>query len=194
MANSSLEESEIQRLVVQAQGGDTEAFGRVYDHYFTAVYRYTAFRSPAEMAEDLVADIFVKAWEKLHQYKPQKDVSFGAWIFRIARHTVIDAYRTHRAFEEVSEDIVDPDQFNRADTRINSKELLQTVRQAVSQLPKRYREVILLCFVADLPHSEVARVLKTSEGNVRTLKLRALQKLETLLPRDVHEKPPSYPS
>ena len=90
----SQEESDIQELVRKAQKGDTEAFGKVYDHYFAPVYRYTAFRLPSDMVEDLVADIFVQAWEKLHTYAERKNISFGAWLFRIARHKVIDTYRS----------------------------------------------------------------------------------------------------
>ena len=91
----------LESLVRQAQEGDATAFGRVYDHFFPQVYRYAAFRCPQEIAEDLVADIFVKAWEKLHTYRLRTGIPFGAWLFRIARHTVIDVYRTQRGFEEV---------------------------------------------------------------------------------------------
>ena len=84
-----LPEDELQRLVALAQNGDTDAFEQLYNQFFLPIYRYTAFRAPAEIAEDIVADVFVKAWEKLHQYKVKKGISFGAWLFRIARHTVI---------------------------------------------------------------------------------------------------------
>ncbi len=182
-----LEEASLQKLVAQAQSGDTEAFGRVYDHFFLPIYRYTAFRAPAEIVEDLVSDIFVKAWEKLHQYKVQKGVPFGAWLFRIARHTVIDAYRTQRSFEEVPEDLADPDRLNHADARVQGQDLLRAMRQALTSLPKRYREILLLCYVAELPHHEVARVLRMTEGGVRILKFRALRKLEAALPPEIKE-------
>ena len=55
----------MQALNLRAQEGDTDAFGTVYDHFFLPVYRYTSFRAPKEIVEDLVSDIFVKAWEKL---------------------------------------------------------------------------------------------------------------------------------
>ena len=48
------------------------------------------------VAEDLVADIFVKAWEKLHQYSAQKGVPFGAWLFRIATNAFFDLRRKRR--------------------------------------------------------------------------------------------------
>ena len=178
----ALTDGALKELVRQAQEGDTDAFTQVYDHFFTSVYRYVAFRLPADVAEDAVADIFVKVWEKLHTYKVQANVPFAAWIFRIARHTVIDAYRAHRRTEEVPETLADPDVFNRAETRTERADLLRTVRGALDQLPRRYREVLLLTYVAELPHSEAARVLRMTEGGVRILKMRALRKLESLLP------------
>lgn len=171
----------------RAKEGCTESFGKIYDMYFLQVYRYTAFRVPNEIAEDLVADIFVKAWEKLHTYKERKNIPFAAWLFRIARHTVIDAYRTHRGFEEVPESIEDNDLFNRADTKVGRDEMLLLVNTAIEKLPDRYREILLLSFMAELPHAEIARVLHMTEGAVRILKHRALKKLETYLPENIRE-------
>ncbi|ALM10201.1 MAG TPA: hypothetical protein DEB30_04425 [Candidatus Peribacter riflensis] len=179
-------EGAILTLVRQAQEGDTQAFSTLYDHFFPQVYRYTAFRFDREMAEDLVADIFVKVWEKLHTYQERKGVPFAAWLFRIARHEVIDAYRSHRDIEEVPEELHDPDEMNHADHRVKREDVLRTVRTAMDALPRRYRDVLLLSYMADLPHSEIARTLKMREGAVRVLKFRALEKLESLLPPEAH--------
>lgn len=185
-------EVDIQLMVLpeyvrRAQAGDTEAFAKIYDMYFVQVYRYTAFRVPREIAEDLVADIFVKTWEKLHTYTERKGVPFAAWLFSIARHTVIDAYRTHRGFEEVPETIEDADILNRADTKVGRDEMLKIVNAALGKLPDRYREVLLLSYMAELPHAEIGRVLKLREGAVRILKHRALRRLEEHLPENIRE-------
>lgn len=180
-------EIDIVDLVRRSQGGDTDAFGKLYDHFFPQVYRYSAFRLPSELAEDTVADIFVKAWEKIHQYKVHKNIPFAAWLFRIARHSVIDVYRTQRGFEEVSESLEDQDIFNRAEHSLMRKDLLRIVREAIDKLPRRYREVLVLTFIGELSHTEAARVLRLTEGAVRILKLRALRKLEGLLPPDIQE-------
>ena len=185
MHTGGLDEQALQALVKQAQDGDTDAFGAVYQEFFTPVFRYAAFRLPKEMAEDVTADVFVKAWEKLHTYKIHSGVPFAAWLFRIARHAVIDVYRSQRAFDEVPETLADTDVLNRAETRTERREVLRIVRKAVDDLPKRYREILLLAYVAELGHSDIARVLHLTEGAVRILKLRALRKLEAGLPPDL---------
>lgn len=180
-----LSEAELQTLIAASKEGDTEAFGALYDHFFLQVYRYAAFRLPKEVAEDVTADIFVKAWEKLHTYKAQKGVPFSAWLFRIARHSVIDTYRTNRGFEEVPEQLPDTDSLNQTETRAHRRDTVRSVQDALNKLPNRYREILLLSFVSELPHSEIARILRLTEGAVRILKLRALRKLEALLPSDM---------
>lgn len=175
-------DADILALVRQAQEGDVGAFEKLYQHFFVQVYRYAAFRLPREVAEDTVADIFVKAWEKLHRYKERRGVPFGAWLFRIARYAVIDVYRSQRGFAEVPDDLPDTDPLNHPSRTVEQKELLRVVRAALAALPRRYREVLILTFIAELPHSEVARVLRRTPGSVRVLKLRALRRLEALLP------------
>lgn len=186
---SALTEHQIQSLVKQAQDGNTAAFEKLYEHFFTPVYKFCAFRLPKEIAEDVTADAFVKIWENLHSYKAHPKIPFGAWLFRIVRNLVIDVYRSEPMLDEMPEDIADTDHFNRADHALSQKQLLATVRTAVDQLPTRYRDVLMLSFISDLPTHEVARVLKMTEGGVRILKFRALKKLETLLPPDLPYTP-----
>ncbi len=180
-------EKAILELVSKAREGCTESYSKVYDHYFDQVYRYAALRVPAEVAEDLVAEIFVKVWEKLHTFKERKNIPFGAWLFRIARNEIIDTYRTSKTWEEVDEALVDQDPENRADQETKRLYLVKTVRDAMDKLPKRYREVLSLCFIAELSHKEAAKVLRCTEGAVRVMKFRALEKLKEALPSEMGE-------
>lgn len=182
MAESPLSPEVQTVLVARAQNGDTEAFGKIYDAYLTPIYRYVVFRYPEDLAEDLVSDIFVKAWEKLHTYQDRAGIPFSAWLFRIARHTLIDAYRASRGFEELTEQMEDEDPRSSPEKRMERTLSVARVRSALGELPSTYREVLLLHYVAGLGHREVAKALRRTEGSVRILKLRALKKLETFLP------------
>lgn len=181
MTNQTLSPEELQSLVLKAQDGDTEAFGKIYDAFLTPVYRYIVFRFPEDLAEDLVADVFVKAWEKLSTYKVRAGVPFSAWLFRIARYTLIDAYRSSRGFEEIPEDLPDENRENDPSDRTEKSISVSFVRTAIGGLPKHYQDILLLHYVAGLSHSEVARSLRVTEGYVRIIKFRGLKKLESLL-------------
>src|SRR5512138_2337427 len=90
------------RLVESAQAGDGDAFSQLYEAYFERVYRFVYFRvADAEMAEDLASQVFLKAWENLHRYRPHGP--FLAWLYAIARNTVIDTYRTRRQVVSLDE-------------------------------------------------------------------------------------------
>lgn len=175
---------ELKVLVERAQGGDTDAFGKIYDAFLTPIYRYVVFRFPEDLAEDLVADIFVKVWEKLHTYKVYAGVPFSAWLFRIARYAVIDAYRSNRGFEELNDEHVDEDVENDPAHRMQRSLSVAQVRAALNQLPKDYHDVLLMHYVVGMSHSEVASALRMTEGYVRILKFRGLKKLQNLLPPD----------
>ena len=93
-------ENSIQKLddlIQKARAGDEIAFGLVYDLYFEKVYRFVFYRvNHRQTAEDLVAEVFTKAWNKLSEI--QNPSLFNAWIYQIARNLVIDFYRS-RKFE-----------------------------------------------------------------------------------------------
>ena len=82
-------------LVELAKAGDARAFGKLYDASVDRVYRFLFFRvNDVQTAEDLTSLVFLKAWENLHRYEPRGP--FLAWLYSIARNTVIDHYRTHK--------------------------------------------------------------------------------------------------
>ena len=186
----SIDEGKILELVDKSKKGDHEAFGEIYDQYITAIHRYVSFRLPAAVSEDIVADIFVKAWEKLDSYKGRKGTPFSSWLFRIAHNIVIDTYRTHKSTVELDEFHIDEDRWNDPSLQIGLDIQSTLLRQAMAKLPKRYREVLLLTFMSNLSHLEIARAMRIREGGVRILKHRALKKLATLLPASMRDELP----
>lgn len=184
------DEQKILKLIDEAKSGDHESFGKLYDIYVTPIHRYVAFRLPAGLVEDIVADVFVKAWEKLDSYKGRKGTPFSSWLFRIAKHVVIDTYRTQKETIELDEVHVDEDRWNDPALGITQEMQAKLLKQAMNKLPKRYREVLLLSFMSNLGHGEIARTMRMREGGVRILKHRALKKLGELLPVSMREELP----
>jgi DNA-directed RNA polymerase specialized sigma24 family protein len=72
--------------VVRRARADPRAFGEIYDAYFARIYGYVAARLQTRAdTEDVVADTFVRALDKLQQFQYRGPGSFAAWLFRIAR-------------------------------------------------------------------------------------------------------------
>ena len=165
-------------LVEASQAGDEQAFGQLYDIWADKIYRflYIKLRHKA-VAEDLTADVFLKAWERIHQYRPRAEQPFSAWLYTIARNTLIDYYRSQKQIEVSFEDLPEI-----AD--LEGTELYHEVGQLealLSALPDEYQKVLRLRFVEELSIAKVAQIMKKKEENIRAISSRAIKKLAELL-------------
>lgn len=165
------------RLVQKAQAGDSEAFARIYDAYVERVYRYVYFRLTDDAtAEDLTAQVFLRAWENLTQYQPGSS-PYIAWLYTIARNLVIDYYRTKKEIISLEDahhlkaDAPSPDD------ETQGRFELQAMRDALQFLTDEQQQVLILRFIAGLSTENVADVMGKREGAVRALQMRALQTL-----------------
>ena len=87
-------------LLAGSLAGDEEQFGKIYDKYSQAIYRYIFFRiSDHELAQDLMADTFLRAWQYVSAEEREID-NLKALLYRIAGNLVVDFYR--RRGREVS--------------------------------------------------------------------------------------------
>jgi RNA polymerase sigma-70 factor (ECF subfamily) len=90
-------------IILNCQKGKTEDFGLLYDLYVKKIYSYFFFRtSSKEISEDLTSICFTKAFEKIHQVDPKKG-AFRSWLYQIAKNTLVDYFRSHKATAELSE-------------------------------------------------------------------------------------------
>jgi RNA polymerase sigma-70 factor (ECF subfamily) len=169
-------------LVERAKGGEAEAFGLLYDHYQPKIFRFVLLKvSHREEAEDLTHQTFLKAWENLDKYEFQ-GYSFGSWLYRIARNVIIDNQR--RSSPKISLDEIAPglliEEGNERE-KTDLKMELEAVAKAISRLRDIEQDVILMRFVEELSHKEVAEILGKTEGAVKLIQHRALKNLKQIL-------------
>jgi len=169
-------------LIKQAKKGDSDAFGQLYDHYLPKIYRYILLKvSHREEAEDLTHEVFVSAWENIDSYKSQ-GFPFSTWLYHIAKNKVIDFYRTHKT--HLALDAVDESWFKVAGAIEHQTDVaisFAKIKSAMSKLSDDAQDVLIMRFVDDLSHKEIAQALQKSEGAVRLIQHRALQQLKELL-------------
>lgn len=172
-----VDDVDVDTLVSQAKAGDADAFGALYDIYAERVYQFIVVRVPQPAdGEDLLQQVFLKVIESLPRYE-QRGLPFGAWLFRIARNSVIDFGRTRRIVEPLGDEAgqkVDPIEPSMLVERAGEIDL---VRTSLGKLSPEQRDVIDLRFFAGLTHAEIGAVLGKREGNVRVIQHRALEVL-----------------
>jgi RNA polymerase sigma-70 factor (TIGR02952 family) len=171
-------------LVHQAQGGDAEAFGRLYDHYVTMVHRYAYHRvGDRATAEDITSETFVRALRRIDSLSFQgRDV--GAWLVTIARNIIRDHVKSSRyRLEVTTADMRDADRATDGPEdavvqHLTNQQLLECVRQLGSE----QQECIVLRFLHGLSVSETAQIMGKKDGAIKALQHRAVRRLAGLLP------------
>ena len=177
-------EAEERRLVEAAQR-DTARFGDLYERYFEVVYGYVARRMrDRNEAEDLTAEVFHKALRSLPRFK-WTGAPFAAWLFRISANLIAD--RAQRAAREgnVLSDELETSRtvgLQSRNEQMQQVELEQSERsavllQSVDQLAEDQRRVLVMRFAEEKSIREIAEALGRSEGAVKQLQFRALEKL-----------------
>ena len=131
-------------------------------------------------AEDLTSVVFLKVYEKLSTFNNSK-ASISTWIFTIANNTVIDYYRTHKITEEIPEEI--PEDSNLDDT-ILQEEMLDELANALSQLPERERDLLVMRFYHNMTLKDIALKMGMSYANAKIVQQKALFKMRSLISID----------
>jgi RNA polymerase sigma-70 factor (ECF subfamily) len=172
-------------LVARAIRRDPEAFSQLYERYFERVYRYARLKAGnADDAEDVTAAVFLSAWRSIDRFSPRHDLSFAAWLFRLAHNVLVDRYRRQR--DIVSLDASGQEPTNGTpqpgpEAQLEWRATLAELHEALLQLTDEQREVVLLRFVEGLSAREVGDIMGKQEGTVRGMQFRAIEALRRAL-------------
>jgi RNA polymerase sigma-70 factor, ECF subfamily len=174
-------------LVELARGGDAEAFGQLYDHYRTRVYRFVYYRvGSTALAEDLTSETFFRALRSMGSFQWQgKD--FGAWLMTIARNLTTDHFKAGKTrLELATDDMTAHDgTTDGPETHVLSSLTNHALLAALKELPHEQQECLIMRFLQGLSIAETALVLDRSPGAVKQLQLRGIRGLAKLLPEGV---------
>ncbi|MFH1169299.1 MAG: sigma-70 family RNA polymerase sigma factor [Chloroflexota bacterium] len=174
-ANAGDENTRVSGLIGRFVDGDFEAFGELYSTYLDRIYRYVYYQVRDRMlAEDLTEEIFVKAWEAIGKFKPEK-LAFSAWLYRIAHNHVIDYYRTRRQHLQLDEEM--PDKGRSLEQELEETLMQQELSSLLNCLSPQQRQVIILKFIEDMDNRQIAKIMRKSEGAIRVMQMRALTAL-----------------
>ncbi len=175
--------NEDRQLVQSVLDGDSQAYAGIVTRYqkmiASVAWRYGARR---EEIEDVVSEVFIKAYGNLSRYRP--DHPFSTWLYRLAANHVVDhgrRARKERNRVEMPEQVVDtsPSTGDELETDERSKLL----RESLETLPDHYREVLFLVYVEEMKVDEAAETLKLPTGTIKTRLMRGRAALKKVLAR-----------
>lgn len=157
-------------LIEQCKANDRKAQLKLYRQYCNGMYCVAMrFLRNADDAEDVLQESFVKAFQKIHQYKG--DVTFGAWLKKIVIHKSLDFIKAKKenmveldeAYMQIAED---------DDWMVEDKIAVDEVKLEMENLPEKYKYVVQLFLVEGYDHSEISQILNIPETTCRTRLLR----------------------
>lgn len=174
-----LQALELDELAARAALGDRAAFERIYNLLVDDLYSYIRGQTRNEtVAEDLVANVFLKAWRSAKGYRPSSH-TFRRWIFTIARNEVRDYWRaSQRTLPMVEFEISDERQ---PEPQSDPAEVRRLVQQALATLTEEQRQVVVLRYFSNKSHEEIATILGKREGAVRAQLMRALRQMRKVM-------------
>ncbi|HDQ26285.1 MAG TPA: RNA polymerase sigma factor [bacterium] len=184
-------DAEEEKRAVENSKEDPAAFGPLFDKYYPAIFRYALHRTGnADVAADIAAEAFFKALKNISMFRFM-GAPFSSWLYRIAGNEA-NRYFRKRKYEPASYNAaLDEGGFPepRSDTDVE-KELMDAqeaadknkefieAKAAIASLPVNYQEALVLRFMEGKKTSEIARILGKSEGTVKSLISRGIEKLK----------------
>lgn len=166
-------------LVELCKSNDRQAQMKLYNQYSAGMYNVAMrFLQNSDDAEDVLQESFIKAFQKIHQFRGE--VTFGAWLKRIVINKSIDFLKGQRQkFVELQEHSlrVAGDDDWEVEDGIN----VQDVKSSIEKLSDKYRFVVQLYLIEGYDHQEISQILKIPETTCRTRLLRGKTMLKELL-------------
>jgi len=197
-SNLSLKAQKDIELVDKARKGDQLAYAELLGRYRDAIYFMLLKMVNSQVdAEDLTIEAFGKAFKNIDQYTP--NFAFSTWLFKIATNNCIDFIRKKRASLVSLDQTMDGEDSLTPSTLIQSddpdpeayminKQKIKHMRNVVSRLKPRYRQLVELRYFKEYSYDEIAEELDIPIGTVKAQLFRARELLLNIINRS-SEKP-----
>jgi RNA polymerase sigma-70 factor (ECF subfamily) len=177
---------EQEKHLVERAKSNTEAFGEIFDKYYSQILGYILKRTASiETAQDITSEVFLKALHNLHKFH-WRNIPFSAWLYRIANNEIANHFRRNgkqqSGLDKISNSLVysepSPEsELLAAEAELKKHEDFLILHKNIARLSTRYQEVIVLRFFEKKRIHEIAEILGKREGTIKSLLHRGLEKL-----------------
>src|SRR2546423_6802353 len=182
---------EDQQLVARTQAGEAAAFDQLVVKYtprlYGLVYNMT---SNHEDTNDLLQDVFSKAYKAIRGFRGKS--TFYTWIHSIAVNMTLNflkkrSRRYHLSLDDVDSNIQNDREFLEVTAssspirEADLSELQKRLNEAMMKLSEEHRAVVTMFHIQGMPHAEISKILRVSEGTVRSRLFYANRQLQNYL-------------
>jgi RNA polymerase sigma-70 factor, ECF subfamily len=160
-------------LIERCLSGDQDAWEAIVKQYWRKVFNVAyKFVGRHDLAEDLTQDVFLKLYKSLDTF--DRRANFQTWLISVSRNLCIDHYRSVRKERETVNRDVDAADLSPvshdtpADTRLEQRDRVVLLRQALDRLAPTLRTAVMLRDIQELTYQEIADRLHLPEGTVKS--------------------------
>jgi RNA polymerase sigma-70 factor (ECF subfamily) len=158
---------------------DQETFSTLFEHTYVSLYRYLygLTGGPPEEVDDLVAETYVRAWSARNRFQGDSKAALR-WLFKIAKHQMIDSYRRQKASGEstLPDNLAAPEMD--LESQVLSSERRETLWKLLRSLSDEPREVLVLRYMLDWSVGDIAVYMNKKETAISMAIHRALKRLQ----------------
>jgi RNA polymerase sigma-70 factor (ECF subfamily) len=179
------------QLIKFVKEGRLEAFEALMSKYKDRVYNIVfSFTAKHSESDDISQNIFLKVYSNLKSFKEKS--SFTTWLYRIAVNECYNGLKKRKnnilsLDAEIGKnennslkDIIEDKKSNIEEAAL-SKEIQLKIRKAILELPDKYRMIITLREIEDMPYEEISEIMQISQNKVKVWLFRARNKLKNNL-------------
>lgn len=179
--NETNRDTDDSTCIARIKEGDGVFFGILYERYIDRIYAFIFYRiHNKETAEDLTSQTFMKVFEKIHTFDAGK-ASFPTWVYRIARNTLIDHYRTHKQEEDIFS-FHDLGKKDPIEKNADMRRRIEEVEEYMQKLTKDQREIVIMRVWDELSFKEIAAITGKSEASCKVMFSRTIRKIRSEFP------------
>jgi RNA polymerase sigma-70 factor (ECF subfamily) len=158
-----------EELAESVKRGEKNAFGAIVERYEKKLLRYgNKFLSDGEDVKDIVQDVFMSVYQNIRSFDGAQ--RFSPWVYRIAHNAFVnglkkksrnpfvfldfDALLAHTVYKDPAED------------EREQKEMRTMIDKGLNAIPQKYKEILILYYLEEIPYKEIADILKIPVGTV----------------------------
>lgn len=165
-------------LVERAKNGDTSAYDELIEKNIERIYRMAyAMLNNKEDTEDVVQETFIKAWQKIGDFRGES--SFSTWVSSIATRICISRYRKKKIFITIDELLPILHNHNPIN-EIEQKDEWEKMQKAMNKLSPK-EKIALTLKMEGQKIEEISKIMNVAEGTVKSLLHRATKKIRNAL-------------
>lgn len=181
MSEGTIDDRQLRDLMTRYQQADSAALDELVQRISPPLLRYFTSRFERNDAEDLLQDCWIQIHRSRHTYRSSEPVM--PWIYGIARHTRLDAFRKRRRLESREVLVASvPEVLHQ--TALEPPREQDDFDRLVVSLPEAQREVLVMLKVSSMSLEEVARATSSTVGAVKQKAHRAYTTLRRALGKD----------